>query len=395
MRLARRAVPDMVWAYIDYGAEDLQTLRANREAFGRYMLRTRVLTGNEASDLSVTIGNQTISLPVLLAPTGLVGLSHWTGERGAAQAAERAGTLSILSTAGSYSFEEVAEGTEKDHFFQLYPWADLTTGRHDLTYALMQRAQRAGYKAMFVTVDVPVHGNRESERKRGMGNPPGRHAEAGHGGRHPAPVVVTQFLRHRRISARNLVESVGARAAVASLRTQFRMMRPELNWDDFKWMRDHWDGPLYIKGLLDAEDAEIAVNIGAQGVVVSNHGGRQLDWAVSALDALPAVAGGWAIGPRCSSTAACGGAPTSSRRSAWGPTRCASGARTCTGWPPPGARRGRARDRYFPRGDLPRHDADGSAERQGTGRFLAAPGWQAIGPAPGRAAPTLVASAEE
>ncbi len=288
-RLARRAVPDMVWAYIDYGAEDLQTLRANREAFSRYMLRTRVLTGNEASDLSVTIGNQTISLPVLLAPTGLVGLSHWTGERGAAQAAERAGTLSILSTAGSYSFEEVAEGTDKDHFFQLYPWADLTTGRHDLTYALMQRAQRAGYKAMFVTVDVPVHGNRESERKRGMGNPPvvtpKRVMEAA-----IRPRWWTQFLRHRRISARNLVESVGARAAVASLRTQFRMMRPELNWDDFKWMRDHWDGPLYIKGLLDAEDAEIAVNIGAQGVVVSNHGGRQLDWAVSALDALPAVA---------------------------------------------------------------------------------------------------------
>ena len=132
----------MVWAYVDYGADDLQTLRANREAFSRYMLRTRVLTGNEGSDLSVTVGGETISLPVLLAPTGLVGISHWTGEVGAAQAAERAGTLSIVSTAGSYSYEEVAHGTEKNHFFQLYPWRDLTAGRHDLTLKLIQRAQR-------------------------------------------------------------------------------------------------------------------------------------------------------------------------------------------------------------------------------------------------------------
>lgn len=288
-RLAHRAVPDMVWAYVDYGAEDLHTLRANRDAFDRYMLRTRVLTGNEATDLSVTVAGQTISMPLLLAPTGLAGLSHWTGERGAAQAAERAGTLSILSTAGSYNFEEVAAATDKDHFFQLYPWADANTGRHDFTLSLIQRAQRAGYKAMFVTVDVPVHGNRESERKRGMGAPPiitpRRVLDAA-----IRPRWWTAFLKHGRISARNLVDAGGAKAAVSSVRRQWRLMRPELDWDDFKWMRDHWDGPLYIKGVLDAEDAEIAVDLGAQGVVVSNHGGRQLDGAVAALDALPAIA---------------------------------------------------------------------------------------------------------
>ncbi|MBO0714743.1 MAG: alpha-hydroxy-acid oxidizing protein, partial [Acidimicrobiales bacterium] len=165
--LARRAVPDMVWAYIDYGADDLTTLQANRRAFGRYSLRTRVLTGNVASDLSVTVGRQTVSLPVLLAPTGLVGLSHWKGELGAAQAAERAGTLSILSTASSYSLEEVAEGTDKDHFFQLYP-----RGRTEITESLIRRAKESGYVGMFITVDVQARGNRESERKRGMGNPP-------------------------------------------------------------------------------------------------------------------------------------------------------------------------------------------------------------------------------
>jgi isopentenyl diphosphate isomerase/L-lactate dehydrogenase-like FMN-dependent dehydrogenase len=288
-KLARRAVPDMVWAYVDYGAEDLETLRANRAAFGRYMLKTKVLTGNEAKDLTVTIGGQRISLPVLLAPTGLAGLSHWTGEVGAAQAAERSGTLSIASTAGSYSFTEVAAGTQRDHFFQLYPWADLNSGRHDLTHSLIKRAQDAGYAGMFVTVDVPVLGNRESERKRGMGNPPvitpARVLNAA-----VRPRWWVNMLKHQRISGRNLVEAVGARAAVSSLRTQYTMMRPELNWDDFAWMREHWDGPLYIKGVLDADDAERAVGLGADGVVVSNHGGRQLNFAVAALDALPAIA---------------------------------------------------------------------------------------------------------
>jgi len=288
-QLARKSVPDMVWAYVDYGAEDLQTLEANRSAFARYMFKRKVLTGNETTDISVTVGGEEISLPVLLAPTGIVGLSHWTGERGAAQAAERAGTLSVLSTAGSYSFEEVAEGTEKDHFFQLYPWADLNTGRHDLTLSLIERAQRAGYKAMFVTVDVPVHGNRQSERKRGMGNPPIiTPARVLNGALKPK--WWTMFLKHRRISARNLVESVGARAAITSMNTQYKMMRPELNWDDFSWMRDHWEGPLFIKGVLDADDAAKAVDLGATGVVVSNHGGRQLEGDVAALDALPAIA---------------------------------------------------------------------------------------------------------
>jgi isopentenyl diphosphate isomerase/L-lactate dehydrogenase-like FMN-dependent dehydrogenase len=287
--LAKRAVPGMVWAFVDSGAEDLQTLTANRSAFGRYRFRRKVLTGQGASDLSTLVGGQHVSLPVLLAPTGLVGLSHWTGELGAAQAAERAGTLSIVSTAGSYSYEEVAAGTKRDHFFQLFPWADLARDRHDFTLSLMQRAQRAGYRAMFLTVDVPARGNREVEDKRGMGNPPvitpARVLNAA-----VKPRWSMAFLRHRRISARTLVDSVGARAAMASLSTQYTMTRPDLNWDDFSWMRDHWTGPLYVKGILDADDAERAISLGATGVVVSNHGGRQLDGDVATLDALPAIA---------------------------------------------------------------------------------------------------------
>jgi L-lactate dehydrogenase (cytochrome)/(S)-mandelate dehydrogenase len=154
---------------------------------------------------------------------------------------------------------------------------------------MMKRAKNAGYAGMFVTVDVPVLGNRESERKRGMGNPPvvtpARVLDAA-----ARPRWWVNFLKHQRISIRNLVEAGGARAAVSSVREQYRLMRPELNWDDFAWMREHWDGPLFIKGVLDADDADRAVGLGADGVVVSNHGGRQLNFAVGALDALPAIA---------------------------------------------------------------------------------------------------------
>ncbi len=142
---------------------------------------------------------------------------------------------------------------------------------------------------MFVTVDVPVPGNRESERKRGMGKPPVITPMRAFNGA-LKPKWAYGFVRHRRVSLRNLVDSVGGKAAMTSLNTQEKMMRPELSWDDFGWMRDQWEGPLYIKGVLDADDAERAVDMGANGVVVSNHGGRQLDGAVATLDALPAIA---------------------------------------------------------------------------------------------------------
>lgn len=285
---ARRALPDMVWALIDYGADDLTTLAANRAAFARYVLRPRVLAGVESPDLSVTVAGQPLALPVLLAPTGLVGLSHWTGEAGVARAAVRAGTISVVSTASTYTFEEVAHAADKPQFAQLYPWRDLAGGRHDLTGTLIDRARDAGYTALFVTVDVAANGNRESERRRGMGNPPvvtPRRALSAA----IRPRWTAAYLRHRRISARNLVDAGGGRAAVTSMAAQYRLMRAELTWDDVAWIRGRWPGPLFVKGLLRADDAQRAVDLGADGVVVSNHGGRQLDSAPASLDALPAI----------------------------------------------------------------------------------------------------------
>jgi len=288
-RRARRRVPSMVWSYVDHGAEDEKTMAANRSAFDKYAFRRRILTGQEATDLAVNVAGQQLDLPILLSPLGSVGLSHWTGERGVAQAAERSGTRSIVSTASTYTFEEVAEGTQRDHFFQLYPWTDLNAGTHDLTLGLIRRAQRAGYQALFLTVDVTSPGNRLVEKRFGMGHPPVMT---------PAAVLnaalrpswCVNFLRHRRMALRNLVEATSAQAAVDSVGRQLGMMRAELNWDDFQWVRDNWDGPMFVKGVVDVEDAERAVDLGADGIVVSNHGGRQLDGDVAALDALPAIA---------------------------------------------------------------------------------------------------------
>ena len=282
-KVARRRLPEMVWAYVDGGADDRETLQWNRDAFSRWALRARMLAGHATHDLSTTVAGVKLSMPLMFAPTGFVGLSHWHGDIDAARAAEKAGTRYVVSTASSWSLEEIAAASGVEHFFQLYP------REGDIAAKLMRRAWAAGYRTMMVTVDVPIVGNREGERRKGMGMPPvltprrmlniARH-----------PTWAYNVLRHQRIGGRNLVDAGGVAAALKSAEIQSRhMVQSTLNWDDFAWMREQWKGALYIKGILDPEDAERAVNLGADGIVVSNHGGRQLDFALSSLDALPAI----------------------------------------------------------------------------------------------------------
>jgi len=284
-RRARRAVPRMVWAYIDGGAEDMRTVAANRLAFDRWCLRQRVLTGHPArDDLRVEIGGDTLELPVILAPTGLTGLTHWRGELAVARGAERAGTRMVLSSAATYSLEELGAGTEADHWFQLYPWRD-----HDLMGSLMGRAAAAGMRTLFVTVDVPVQGGRELELRHGLATPPVltplRVLDAA-----VRPRWWYGFLRHQRVSLRNLVDEGGAANAVRSVGRQAGLIRADLSWHDIEWMRERWRGALFVKGILEPDDAVRALDAGADGVVVSNHGGRQLDGAMASLDALPGIA---------------------------------------------------------------------------------------------------------
>ncbi|HUA02888.1 MAG TPA: alpha-hydroxy acid oxidase [Solirubrobacteraceae bacterium] len=294
-RAAARRVPRLVWDYIEGGADDLVTVRRNRTSFSRWSLRARMMTAHPERRLSTTVAGVELALPVLLAPTGALGLSHWSGDLAAARAAEAAGTRLVLSTASSWSIEEVAAGTRADHFFQLYPGGDETA-------TLMQRAWRCGYRALFVTVDVPVIGNREGERRFGYTRTGtiGRTLtltprEALDMARHPRWVV--DLYRHGRGSMRNLLAESGVGATFQSIEILHREIdRATFAWDDLEWIREHWPGTVYVKGVLDPEDAARAVGIGCEGVVVSNHGGRQLDHSLSALDALaPIVA---AVGDR-------------------------------------------------------------------------------------------------
>lgn len=282
-RRASRRLPRMIWSYVEGGADDLITLRDNREAFRRWKLRPRVLAGTATCGLATTVAGEQVSLPVLLAPTGLAGLANWRGDVAAARAAERCGTRYILSTASSWTIEEVAEATGHDHFFQLYPRSG------PLTRSLLERAWDSGNRVMFLTVDAPVVGNRVAERKTGMGRPPVlTPARVTDVAWHPRWLY--DVLRHRRVSGRNLVAAGGFRAAIDSVDIQTReLMQSTLAWGDVAWIRELWPGKLFVKGILDARDAQRALQLGLDGVVVSNHGGRQLDGARASLDCLPEV----------------------------------------------------------------------------------------------------------
>jgi isopentenyl diphosphate isomerase/L-lactate dehydrogenase-like FMN-dependent dehydrogenase len=279
---ARRRVPDMVWAYIENGADDERALDGNVTAFDRWALRQRVLSGTSGVDLATAIAGQQLAMPIVFAPTGLAGAAHWHGDVGAARAAEEHGTRLILSSASTYSIEEVAAATSQPHWFQLYPWGDRA-----LTGSLVRRAREAGYAALVVTVDVPVYGNRLREQRYGMTLPPtltpARIASA-----LTRPRWCYGYLRHRRTTLRNL-DPTGS--AVRSVAIQSAQLTASIDWDDLAWLRDIWPGPLLVKGILDADDAERCVGLGADGVIISNHGGRQLGGAPATLDALPAVVG--------------------------------------------------------------------------------------------------------
>lgn len=300
-QLARRRLPELAWQYIEGGADDQLTLRANEADFCRWRLRQRSLSGVSRPVLTTHMAGSAMSLPVALAPTGAAGLSHWRGDIAVTRAAEQSGSRAVLSTASSYSLEEVAEATEQHHWFQLYPF-----GNREKVSALMARAKAAGYSALFVTVDVPTLGNREGERTTGM-SPPRTLTPRRIVNLLRYPCWTYHLLRHRRIAAvhylerdkdspgnalqgfRRMVTAAGEDAA-ASADAQARFMQGDLHWDDLAWMREQWQGPLYVKGILDADDAETAVTrYGVEGIVVSNHGGRQLDRSLSAIDALPAI----------------------------------------------------------------------------------------------------------
>jgi L-lactate dehydrogenase (cytochrome) len=283
--LARRKVPKAFFEYVDSGSYSEETLRANRVDLEHIKLRQRVMVDVSERSLATTIVGQKVSAPFALAPIGVCGMQHGDGEILSAQAANDAGIPFILSTMSICSIEQVAEATGRPFWFQLYVIRD-----RGFSKDILARVANVGCNALVLTVDLQVLGQRHRDIKNGMTVPPEIRLDnlidiAS------KPAWAFSILRGKSKTFGNLAGHVKGMEGVTSLaqwtNSQFD---PALNWKDVEWIKKTWPGKLIIKGILDVEDAKTAVKLGADAIVVSNHGGRQLDGAPSSISALPAVA---------------------------------------------------------------------------------------------------------
>jgi L-lactate dehydrogenase (cytochrome) len=284
-QLARRKVPTMFFDYAEAGSYAEETLRANRADLGRIKLRQRVLVDVSQRDLATTIIGERVPLPLALAPVGLTGMQHQDGEIAACLAAHAAGIPFALSTMSICSIEDVAEAVDKPFWFQLYVMKD-----RGFVRSLIERAAAAKCSALMLTIDLQVLGQRHCDVHNGLSVPPAIRVRnlidiA------TKPAWAIGMLKGKRKTFGNLAGYVRSETNVASLAswisTQFD---PALSWKDVEWVRSLWPGKLIIKGVLDVEDAKLAAKTGASALVVSNHGGRQLDGAPSSISALPKIA---------------------------------------------------------------------------------------------------------
>ncbi len=280
--LARRRLPRFVFDYLDGGAEEESALARNRQALEGLRLRPRVLRDVSARSQALRLLGQELPSPLLLAPTGLNGLVRRDGDVALARAAAAHGLPFVLSSASTTALEEVAERAGGELWFQLY-----VLSARGFAEALMRRARAAGYRVLVLTVDVPVSGARERDQRNGFRMPfrltPSLALDAC---LHPRWTL--DLLRGGMPELVNLKsEAAGDVAAQAALLA--RQMDTSLAWDSLAWVRDHWPGRVLLKGVLDPEDADRAMALGLDGVIVSNHGGRQLDAAPATIEALPGV----------------------------------------------------------------------------------------------------------
>jgi L-lactate dehydrogenase (cytochrome) len=285
---ARRRLPRAVFDYVDGGAEDEQALGENRAAFGRLTFCPRVLVDVSRRDQSTTVLGERISSPVLLAPTGLAGLVWPRGEIAAARAAARTGTIYVMATRSTCSVEEVAVAAAGPRWLQVYVWRD-----RQVTRRLIERARAAGYRALCLTVDVAVSGHRERDLRNGFTIPP-RVTLSNAVDTLRRASYLRGILRGPKITDKNFLDfAPGVGTDLVSLGGYVSGLQdPTVNWDDLDWFKSLWPGPLAIKGIMTPEDARRAVDHGAEAIVVSNHGGRQLDSLPSAIDALPEIVDG-------------------------------------------------------------------------------------------------------
>ena len=282
---ARRKLPPFLFHYIDGGAYAEQTLRRNVEDWQAIALRQRVLQDMASLSLETTLFDQTLSLPVVLGPVGLTGMYARRGEVQAAQAAASRGVPFTMSTVSVCAIEEVAPAINRPMWFQLYVLKD-----RGFMKSALQRARAAGVTTLVFTVDMPTPGARYRDAHSGMSGPNAGLRRMAQAMTHPM-WAFDVGLRGTPHDLGNVSAYLGKPTGLADyigwLAANFD---PSISWRDLQWIRDFWDGPMIIKGILDPEDAREAVRFGADGIVVSNHGGRQLDGVLSSARALPAIA---------------------------------------------------------------------------------------------------------
>jgi len=280
---ARRAVPRVMFDFVDGAAGDEVTAANNRADFARLAIVPRVLVDVSEVSLATTVLGTPVAVPLLGAPMGLCGLVHHGGEVAIARALHAAGSVYVLGAMSSYTIEEVARAAPGPTWFQMYMWRD-----RGLMRELLERSRAAGHLALVLTVDVPVAAARDRDRRNGFGAPPRVTLRSLAGGA-VRPRWSAQFIREPRMSFACLAGH-GAPSdpgqIAAYIGSQFD---PGATWEHIGWLREHWQGPLVIKGILRPPDARQAVSLGASAVAVSNHGGRQLDGAPSTIRALPAI----------------------------------------------------------------------------------------------------------
>lgn len=283
-KLAKRRVPKMFFDYADSGAWTESTYRANEEDFKKIKLRQRVLVDMTNRSLESEMIGQKVAMPVALSPTGLAGMQHANGEMLAAQAAEEFGVPFTLSTMSICSIEDVASVTRKPFWFQLYVMKD-----RDFIADLINRAKAAKCGALVLTLDLQIMGQRHKDLRNNLSAPP-KFTLRNLWQMMTCPKWCMDMLQTDKRTLRNIAGHAKNVTDLSSLSlwtaSQFD---PKLNWNDVEWIKKIWGGKLILKGILDVEDAKMAVKTGADAILVSNHGGRQLDGAPSTISVLPEI----------------------------------------------------------------------------------------------------------
>ncbi|HEX4927624.1 MAG TPA: alpha-hydroxy acid oxidase [Burkholderiales bacterium] len=289
--MAKKRVARAIFEYVDRGSYDERTLRANRADLEAIALRQRVAIDVDGRSTRTTMLGREVAIPAALAPIGLLGLNWANGEVLAARAAQRFGIPFTLSTMSICSIEDVAQATEQPFWFQLYVMRD-----RGFAASLIERAKAARCSALVLTLDLQIQGQRHRDLKNGLAVPPRlTWRTAWDIARRPGWAL--NVLGSKRKTFGNLDGRIPHAKSVMSLSEWVAgQFDPTLSWKDVEWVKRQWGGPLVLKGILDVEDAKIAAGLGADAIVVSNHGGRQLDGALSSIRALPEIA--QAVGDR-------------------------------------------------------------------------------------------------